>query len=865
MGDFYEMFYDDAKIASRELDIVLTSRGKDRITKEKVPLAGIPYHAVDSYLSRLIKKGYKVAICEQVEDPKLAKGIVKREIVRVLTPGTLFEDSLLPMKDNNYLMSLFPFESKDGPIYGLAFIDASTGEFLVTELKGENADTRLLTEVSRFRPAECLIPFTLPEDSGLVDPIRQSSEIMITPFDDEHFSSEESNKLLLDHFKTLSLEGLGLANVPVAVQAAGASLAYLKETQKSSLDHIGSIRAYSTADFMILDNTTLRNLEVVRNIRDGSVKGTLLDVLDCTVTSMGSRKMRRWLLQPLLDQNDINNRLDAVVELSSNLFLRSDLRDALKNISDLERLISRTVTGRANARDLVGLRTSLEQIPLIKKVINEVSPALTSSLMEEIEVELDPLIDVVNLIAEAIVDEPPLGLKDGGLIRDGCSKELDDLKGTSKEGKSWISSMEKEERKKTRIKNLKIGYNRVMGYFIEVTKPNLHLVPDRYTRKQTMTNAERYTTPELKAKESLIISAEEKLEALEYELFCKIRDQVATASPRIQATASALSALDTLIALAQTAVTSSFVRPDVNTSDSIVIKDGRHPVVEKMVEGGFVPNDALLDCQSNQLLILTGPNMAGKSTYMRQVALVVIMAQMGSFVPAKEASIGVVDRVFTRVGAFDDLTRGQSTFMVEMIELANILNSATTRSLILLDEIGRGTSTYDGLSIAWSVAEFIHDPGKIGAKTMFATHYHQLNALADRLEGVANYQMAIKEREGEIVFLRKVRPGGTNRSYGIQVAKLAGLPDQVIDRAMEVLEDVESKRGIDKEVETNAVSVKPKSIKKGTATQTILFSDSPSLDPVVEELKHLDVMNMTPMDALAQLYRLKKMTDDGEQ
>jgi DNA mismatch repair protein MutS len=897
MGDFYEMFHEDAKIASRELDIVLTSR--DREKGKKIPLAGIPYHAAESYIARLIKRGYKVAICEQVEDPKLAKGIVKREVVRIITPGTVLESGLLQDRANNYLAALaleFTEEKKgqkvsvtdqpennsinmSGPPlkgFGIAIVDISTGEFLTTEFQGNDAYAKLLSELARFRPAECIIPQGLKNSEVVKNIFREYPEMMATGYNDEEFFLEIAYKNLTTHFKVLSLEGFGCENKNMAISASGAILNYLEETQKKQLSYLNTLTTYSSSDFLVLDSTTLRNLEIFSNIRDGKIHGTLLEVLDKTQTSMGSRMLRKWLQRPLLNIDEINKRLDAVDELSRNVFLRSDIGDALKRIQDLERLITRIVYGNANARDLVALKHSLRVVPKVKEIMLKANPKIKSELMLSLVEKLDGLPELVKLIDEVIVDEPPLSVREGGLIKSGASEELDELKSICTDGKQWIKMLEASERQRTGIKNLRVGYTKVFGYYIEVSKTNLDVVPEDYIRKQTLVNAERYITPDLKEKEAMVISANEKLEALEYKLFNELRERVGGKNNRVQETAITISQLDCLVSFALVAVNNNYTRPEMVFEEGITIKEGRHPVVEHLVEEGFVPNDTELNNADKQLIVLTGPNMAGKSTYMRQVALITLIAQAGSFVPVKSARIGVVDRIFTRVGAFDDLTHGQSTFMVEMLELANILNSATSRSLIILDEIGRGTSTFDGLSIAWAVSEFIHGSSGVGAKTIFATHYHQLTELEETLPGMKNYHIAVKEDKDNIIFLYKVQPGGTSRSYGIQVARLAGLPNPVITRAKRVLESIELDNRILMEYtppegtgeqatakKSSKIVVEPRRI-----TQLVFepLDSSPAKEsPIIDKLKELDIEKMTPMQAMNALYELKKKLRDEEE
>jgi DNA mismatch repair protein MutS len=867
MGDFYETFFEDAKITSKELDIVLTSRDKGE--GERVPLAGVPWHAAESYIGKLIKKGYKVAICEQVEDPALAKGLVKREVVRVVTPGTVLETPLLSAKDNNFLMALTtitgPKGSDDGgETFGLALVDVSTGEFITTSITGEDRENKLISEIARLRPVECIMPSKLFENKRFVERLMQESgvEFMVSPYPDEKFIPEIAAQTLIDHFKVVTLEGMGCEHLPAAVGASGAILSYVQETQKASLAYINRLTTYSTSNYMILDHTTLRNLEIIRNIRDGSITGTLLDIIDRTVTPMGSRLLRKWLLQPLLDATEIRKRQDAVEELYNNIFLRHDLRETLKSIYDIERLISRIAYGNANARDLIALKQSLLQVSKLRHILEttrEQKSEKTVPYLTEIIKGLNGLPDIVELIDTTIVDDPPVSVRDGDLIKPDANEELNKLVAGVLEGKRWIEALEQRERRRTGIKTLKVGYTSVFGYYIEVTKPNLKLVPSDYIRKQTLVNAERFTTVELKEREAFIIAAEEKRKALEYKLFTEVRDKIANKSERIQATARTIASLDVLATLAEVAVKNNYNKPEITESDKIIINNGRHPVVEQLISERFVPNDAYLDCNENQILIITGPNMAGKSTFMRQVALITILAQLGSFVPAESASIGIVDRVFTRVGAFDDLTRGQSTFMVEMVELANILNSATRKSLILLDEVGRGTSTFDGMSIAWAIAEYIHDRKKIGAKTLFATHYHHLTELEHALAGVKNYNIAVKEDKDNIIFLRKIMPGPTDKSYGIQVARLAGLPPDLIKRAKMVLAKIEAEKALTRtppEKQTKPVRTDARQ----RYTQMVLFDETEQkrTNLILEELKRLDIMRMTPMEALEKLYELQK-------
>ena len=844
MGDFYETFYEDAKIASRVLGITLTARDKDR--GEPVPLAGFPHHAIDTYLSKFVKAGYKIAICEQMEDPKKAKGIVKREIIRVVTPGTLTELNMLDQKSNNYLASI----SKINDSYGFAHVDLSTGEFSVTELDTQN---KLLAEVERIHPAECLVSEQFEKETELIKYITTSVNPAINHVPTWVFSYDAARSELLGHFHTISLDGFGCENMPSAITAAGALIYYLKDTQKQEIQHIRSLSTYSLEEYMILDADTQRNLELMRALRDGSLKGTLLEVLDETLTAMGGRKMRNCLLRPLLDTGQIRSRLDAVAEFHSKIVFLDEFREILKSINDMERLMSRIGLGTANARELLALKNSLKLLPRIKEKLNTCESTMLCVLNEELE----DISDVVELIEHSIHDDPPATLLEGDLVKDGYNQELDELRKISTSGKEWITKLQETERARTKISSLKVGYNDAFGYYIEVSKSNLHLVPDDYIRKQTLVNAERFITPDLKEYETKILNAQERIGELEYELFCQIRAKVAESTLRIQKVASIVAMLDFLSALAYVASKNNYIKPNVNDSDEIKIKDGRHPVVEKFVTGeGFVPNDLYLDCDEQQMIIITGPNMSGKSTILRQVALIVLMAQIGSFVPASEASIGIVDRIFTRVGASDNLVMGRSTFLVEMNETANILNNASRRSLLILDEIGRGTSTYDGLSIAWAVAEHILDKTKIGARTLFATHYHELIELGSTHPGAKNYNVAVREWNGQITFLRKIVEGGTDQSYGIHVAQLAGLPDLVIQRAREILETLEKSDNGKPIANAKMPKVHELPSKYSEPIQLSLFGSK--ADTLVDEVNAIDIHNMTPLQALNKLQELKK-------
>jgi len=778
LGDFYEMFNEDAELASRELDLTLTGRGKE---ENRMPMCGIPYHAAESYIAKLIEKGYKVAICEQVEDPKLAKGLVKRDIIRIITPGTVIESSMLSEKTNNYLMAINYEKGK----YGLAFVDATTGEFKLTDF---DSIDKLLDEIKRINPSEIIISDIFPEEPRRL--------VAGSSFKDT-YDQETAVEKLKEHFKVNSLEAYGLEGNETALGSAAAIINYLKETQKTSLDHINSIKLYHTDDFMFIDAATRRNLELTQTIRDKSFKGTLLWVLDRTKTSMGSRRLRQWVLQPLLNISAIDQRLAAVEELIGNSILRAEMGKALEKVFDIERLTGKVATQSANARDLVALKESLRQLPgiriimknckadLLKKILSD-SPHLSVGNNNRYDWEKE----ITELISKAVVDDPSFVLKEGGLIRSGYNAELDELKKATSGGKQWIAELEAQERKRTGIKSLKVGFTKVFGYYIEVTNSNLDQIPPDYIRKQTLVNAERFITPELKEKESLILNADERMKELEYQIFCDVRSKVAEYTKPLQAVASTIAQTDVLLSLAEVAVENRYCRPKLReTGSGIRVMGGRHPVVEKTLgEFKFVPNDVELD-DDNSFLLITGPNMGGKSTYMRQTALICLMAQIGSFVPAKEAKLCLIDRIFTRIGAMDDIYAGQSTFMVEMTETSNILNNATENSLIILDEIGRGTATFDGMSIAAAVAEFIHN--KIKAKTMFATHYHEITQLADKHPGMKNLNVSVREEGDRITFLHKVVEGPADRSYGIQVAKLAGLPIEVVKRAKEVYNTLE--------------------------------------------------------------------------
>ncbi|HTY13134.1 MAG TPA: DNA mismatch repair protein MutS [Candidatus Omnitrophota bacterium] len=774
LGDFYEMFNEDAEAASRELDLVLTGRGSD---ENRMPMCGIPYHAAENYIARLIDRGYKVAICEQVEDPKTATGVVKREVIRVITPGTVIESNLLSEKKNNYLAAV----TKEGNRYGLAYIDASTGEFRVTELTSDPSG-----ELDRIAPAEVLVSDLIKEEL----PVKQ----MKTAFKDI-YDAEAAERRLTGFFKVKTLNSFGLETVKAGWGAAAAILDYLKETQKTALDQVRSIHPYHPGDYMFIDTATRDNLELVQTVREKSFRGSLLWVLDRTRTSMGARRLRNWLLQPLLDGKQIEERLDAVEELFGNAALRAETAQKLKEIADIERAAGRIASGSANARDLAALKQSLERLPALKASMAKV----TSLKLKEI-LGVPDFTDVRELIEKAVVDDPPFALKDGGLIKPGYDPELDEIRNATREGKDWIARLENEERQKTGIKSLKVGYTKVFGYYIEVTNSNLSQVPPNYIRKQTLVNCERFITPELKEKESMVLNSDQRMKDEEYRAFCEVRGKVSESTSGLQELSAILGQIDIFLSLAETAVENGYSRPKIAEGENLEIIGGRHPVVEKMIGGyQFVPNDTLMDEAKSRFLLITGPNMAGKSTYMRQVALIVLLAQIGSFVPAKRAAISLVDRIFTRIGAMDDIFSGQSTFMLEMTEAANILHNASERSLIILDEIGRGTATFDGMSIAAAIAEYIHE--KIKARTLFATHYHEITQLADNHPGMINLNVAVKEEGEKITFLHRIVPGPADRSYGIQVARLAGFPKSVLDRAKEIyntLEMVENDLGQEK-------------------------------------------------------------------
>lgn len=847
LGDFYEMFFEDALTVSKELELTLT--GKQCGMEERAPMCGVPFHAADTYINRLVSKGYKVAICEQMEDPKLAKGIVERQVIRIVTPGTNTDVQSLDETKNNYLMCIYC----DEDVFGVSTADVSTGDFFVTEI---DSVQKLLDEINKFTPAEIICNEALFLSGLDIENLRNRMHIAVTALDSWYFTDDTAKNTLLGHFHVRQLDGLGLADYLSGTLASGALLKYLYETQMNGLENMTSIHPYSTSTFMVLDSATRRNLELVETMREKNKKGSLLWVLDKTKTAMGARLLRSYVEQPLINRSEIEARYDAIDELNNNLISREEMSEYLNPVYDLERLITRISYQTANPRDLIAFRGSLQMLPAIRMVLSEFhSDALTKLLTE-----MDPLEDIYQWINDAIIDDPPITVHDGGIIKDGYFEEVDKLRAAKTDGKSWLAQIESSEREKTGIKNLRIKYNKVFGYYLEVTNSYKDLVPDYYTRKQTLTNAERYITPELKELEETILGAEDKLVQLEYELFRELREKITGEVARIQKTAKAVAGLDVLLSLAKVADSNHYCRPKLNDNGLIDIRDGRHPVVEKMISNDmFIPNDTYLDNGKNRISIITGPNMAGKSTYMRQTALIVLMAQIGSFVPASQAKIGLVDRIFTRVGASDDLASGQSTFMVEMNEVANILRNATSNSLLILDEIGRGTSTFDGLSIAWAVVEHISNPRLLGAKTLFATHYHELTELEGKLDNVNNYCIAVKEKGDDIVFLRKIVKGGADRSYGIQVAKLAGVPDSVINRAKEICQEL-----IDNNITSGVESLAPekrthqkvKKLDEVDKNQISLF-DTVDDDEILRELKELDLGNYTPIEALNKLYELQ--------
>jgi len=852
LGDFYEMFFEDAKICSKELDIALT--GKSIGNEERAPMCGVPYHAADNYLSKLIARGYRVAICEQVEDPKTAKGLVKRDVVRIVSPGTNLNTQVLDETKNNYLMSVVHTTN----IYGISVADITTGDYYVTEIDDIR---KLMDEIYKWSPSEIICNDSFLVSGIDITALKTAYNIAISPLEPWYFDDALCVRALMEHFDVGSLDGIGLKDYTIGTIAAGSIMLFLTETQKTALSHITKLTPYTYDKFMLLDSSTVRNLELTETIRDKQKRGSLLWVLDKTKTAMGARLLRSYLEQPLVDYEMITQRLAAVKSLKENMITREEIREYLGSIYDLERLMGKISYKSANPRDLIAFKTSLEMLPHIKFLIQHID----SKLIKDIYNEIDDLSDIYELINSSIEDEPPINVKEGGIIREGYNKEVDRLRKAKTEGKDWLIELENREREATGIKNLRIKYNRVFGYYLEVTNSYQNLVPKDWTRKQTLANAERYTTDKLKELEDIILGAEDKLFSLEYDLFCEIRDQIGLEVKRIQQTAKAIAKLDVFASLALVAERNNYVCPNINTEGRIVIKNGRHAVVEKTITNDmFVANDTLLDNDANRVSIITGPNMAGKSTYMRQTALIVLMAQIGSFVPADSADIGIVDRIFTRVGASDDLAGGQSTFMVEMTEVANILRNATKNSLLILDEIGRGTSTFDGLSIAWSVIEHISNNSMLGAKTLFATHYHELSELEGKLEGVNNYRIAVKEQGDDIIFLRKIVKGSADKSYGIQVAKLAGVPASVLKRANQIAEKLSN----------NDIALRAKDISTGVENnskdmfydtthveQLSLFSLSGNED-IITEIREMDIARLTPLDAINKLYQLQKKIKD---
>lgn len=886
LGDFYEMFFEDAKTCSRELEITLT--GKDCGLEERAPMCGVPFHAADTYIARLVEKGYKVAICEQIEDPKQAKGLVKRGIVRIVTPGTILEGATVKEGKNNYIGSIV----KNGLDYGLSICDVTTGEWQCTHITGEQSKRKLLDELAKFAPVECLLEESVYEDEEFKAFLKERLHCLAERTEPSTLDVNLAEQLLLKHFKLMNLGGMGLSKGEVDTLATSSLLAYLQETQKTDLSHLMHVTLYNVDAYMLLDIATRRNLELTETLREKRRKGSLLWVLDHTKTAMGSRYIRKCIEQPLIHVEEINERLDATEELKNDPLLRADLMDALSDIYDIERLMSKVSYGTCNAKDLIALKQSLKMLPPIKQLIKD----MQSSGLKNLHEHMDEMADIYGLIDRAIEEDAPLSVREGGLIKTGYHENVDHLRQVKEKGASWIMEIEAREREKTGIKNLKIKYNKVFGYFLEVTQSYLSQVPDYFIRKQTLANCERYITEELKKVEDEVLGAEEKLNTLEYQLFTDVREKVLAQMHRLLGVSHQVAILDMFCSLADVADTYQYVKPKVGKAYDLSIKEGRHPVVEKMLGSqGFIANDVELHQKDAQMMLLTGPNMAGKSTYMRQVALIVLMAQIGSFVPAQSAEIGAVDRIFTRVGASDDLASGQSTFMVEMMEVANILHHATAKSLLILDEIGRGTSTLDGLSIAWSIIE--HITGKVKAKTLFATHYHELTALEGQIDVLKNYCVAVKEMGEDIIFLHKIVPGSVDHSYGIQVAKLAGVPTEVLTRAKDILNALDSEekqivitkevkvvesvtsiedheqveKSVDSLEEAEKVAEekvafeshsKAKGKKKITHEpedfgQLNLFA-SPKTDELVQMIKDIDVMHTTPFEALELLYKLQK-------
>lgn len=848
LGDFYEMFFEDAKTASKELELTLT--GKSCGLEERAPMCGVPYHAVDGYLNRLVSKGYKVAICEQVEDPKLAKGLVKREVTRIVSPGTNLDVQAMDDTRNNYLLCVAYFQGR----IGISVADVTTGDYYLTEVEDLR---KLQDEINKYAPSEIICNEQFLVSGYPVADLKERLHVAVYPLGAHYFDDDICRRCLMKHFQVNTLAGLGIEEFPSGLIAAGVLLQYLYETQKTSLSHFTHLYPYLTSKYMLLDAATRRNLELTETLREKQKRGSLLGVLDRTKTAMGGRLLRKYIEQPLIDKEKIEARLDAVESLCCHSVERDELREYLNAIYDLERLLGKVSYKTANPRDLIAFRNSLAMLPGIKLVIKD----LDTSLIRQLYEQLDSLEDIYHLIDDSIDEEPPIQTREGGIIKDGFNEHIDSLRHAKTDGKKWLAELEEEDRNRTGIKNLKIKYNKVFGYYFEVTNSYKDLVPEDYIRKQTLANAERYTTPRLKELEDTILNAEDKLYAMEYDLFCEIRDAIAGEIERIQQTAHAIARLDVYASLSYVAERNQYIRPVLNEKGVIDIKGGRHPVVEKMIQNDmFIANDTYLDNHKHCIAVITGPNMAGKSTYMRQTALIVLMAQIGSYVPAKKANIGVVDRIFTRVGASDDLASGQSTFMVEMNEVANILRNATPDSLLVLDEIGRGTSTFDGLSIAWAVIEHISNRKLLGAKTLFATHYHELTELEGKMDNVNNYCIAVKEKGDDIVFLRKIVKGGADKSYGIQVAKLAGVPDMVIDRAKEIVAQLSDNDITEKiqNIEVNGRNEKRKPVKYDEVDlEQISIFDTVKDEDVLKELQEVDITTLTPVDALNTLYRLQ--------
>ncbi len=848
LGDFYEMFFDDAILASKELEITLT--GRDCGLEERAPMCGVPYHSAQNYIAKLIEKGYKVAICEQVEDPSEAKGIVRREITRIISPGTITDEQMLIENKNNYLLCIYLEENN----YGLAITDVSTGEFMVSQIKNTDSKDTLINEIGKFNPAEIISNNNLYKDKEIRELIENKFNTLISPYPKKYFNYTNAENKIKSHFHVYSLNAIDLDNYPYAIRSAGALLEYLEETQKNALSHINHIVRYDVNEYMLLDITTRRNLELTETIRGKDKKGSLLWVLDKTLTSMGGRLIRQWIERPLLKKGEIKDRLDSVEEILNNIGLQNDINNLLKGVYDIQRIITRISYGNANARDLLSLKQSIQILPDLKNLLKQCK----GPLLFKIYRELDTLRDVYSIIDRGINDEPPITIREGNIIKDGFNQKVDEYRLASKQGKDWIARLQLKEREKTGIKNLKVGFNKIFGYYLDVTKSNIHLVPDYFIRKQTLVNSERYFTPELKELESKILEAQDKLTNLEYQIFQDIRDGILSEINRIQAVAKNIAILDVLWSFAFISFQNHYVKPEINQGKNIYIDNGRHPVVEKMMSyNEFVSNNTKLDSNDNRIMIITGPNMSGKSTYMRQVALIVLLAQIGCFVPADGASIGIVDRIFTRVGASDDLSSGQSTFMVEMSELSNILKNASGESLVILDEIGRGTSTFDGLSIAWAVIEYIGDMKHIGCKTLFATHYHELTVLEEHLKGVRNYSIKVKEFEDNIIFLREISPGSADQSYGIEVAKLAGLPDKVIIRSREILEILENQESSminnDQILET-ALTTDKISMDQGNDLTLLNYKNM----EIIEDIKSLSLESMTPIELMNHILKLQE-------